>query len=76
MQAAIDGLGLVLAIPPLIAANLARGDLVEVLPGHRNESPMGYWLLTSPMSTYCEEVQVFSTWLQHQANDTASQVPP
>jgi DNA-binding transcriptional LysR family regulator len=76
VQAAIDGLGLVLARPPLIAANLARGDLVEVLPGHRNESPMGYWLLTSPMSTGCEEVQVFSTWLQHQASDTASQVPP
>ena len=76
VQAAIDGLGLVLARPPLIAANLARGDLVEVLPGHRNESPMGYWLLTSPMSTGCEEVQVFSTWLQHPASDTASQVPP
>ena len=76
VQAAIDGLGLVLARPPLIAANLARGDLVEVLPGHRNESPMGYWLLISPMSTNCEEVQVFSAWLQHQASDTASQVPP
>ena len=41
VQAALDGLGLVLARPPLIAESLARGDLVEVLPGHRNESPMG-----------------------------------
>lgn len=75
VQAAVDGLGLVLARPPLIAANLARGDLVEVLPGHRNESPMGYWLLTRPISTDCEEVQVFSAWLLDQANDTASQLP-
>lgn len=74
VQAAIDGLGLVLARPPLIAANLAQGDLVEVLPGHRNESPMGYWLLTSPMSSDCEEVKLFSTWLLKQARDTASQL--
>ncbi len=72
VQAALDGLGLVLARPPLVAEILSRGDLVEVLPGHRNESPMGYWLLTSPMSTGCEEVNVFSQWLTEQAADTAS----
>ena len=70
VQAALDGLGLVLARPPLIAESLARGDLVEVLPGHRNESPMGYWLLISPHSKQCEEVSVFSQWLMQQAVDT------
>ena len=66
VQAALDGLGLVLARPPLIAQSLARGDLVEVLPGHRNESPMGYWLLISPLSRACEEVNLFSQWLMEQ----------
>lgn len=67
VQAALDGLGLVLARPPLIAESLARGDLVEVLPGHRNESPMGYWLLISPHSKTCEEVMMFSQWLTEEA---------
>lgn len=71
VQAALDGLGLVLARPPLIAENLSRGDLVEVLPGHRNESPMGYWLLVSPQSCDCEEVKLFSGWVLHQALKTA-----
>jgi DNA-binding transcriptional LysR family regulator len=61
---------LVLARPPLIAESLACGDLVEVLPGHRNESPMGYWLLISPQSKTCEEVMMFSQWLIQQAADT------
>ena len=72
VQAALDGLGLVLATPPLVADILSRGDLVEVLPGHRNESPMGYWLLISPLSLACDEVNVFSQWLMDQAADTAS----
>ncbi len=39
------------ARPPLVAENLARGDLaVEVLPGMALRSPMAYWLLVSPRS--------------------------
>ena len=46
VQAALSGQGVVLARPPLITESLVNGDLVEVLPGHRTESPMAYWLLT------------------------------
>jgi LysR family glycine cleavage system transcriptional activator len=39
VQAALTGQGLVLARLPLVAESLASGDLVEVLPGMRMESP-------------------------------------
>jgi hypothetical protein len=42
------------------------------LPGHRHDSPMGYWLLISPLSHACDEVNVFSQWLIDQAADTTS----
>ena len=50
VQAALTGQGLVLARSSLIAESLANGDLVEVLPHHRMDSPMGYWLLIGPRS--------------------------
>jgi LysR family transcriptional regulator, glycine cleavage system transcriptional activator len=37
VQAALNGQGVVLARPPLIAESLASGELVEVLPGERND---------------------------------------
>lgn len=45
VQAAMAGQGLAIARLPLVADALAAGDLVEVLPAHRLESPLAYWLI-------------------------------
>ncbi|WP_026437694.1 LysR substrate-binding domain-containing protein [Acidovorax sp. JHL-9] len=66
-QAALAGQGLALARMPLIADSLARGDLVEVLPGHRLDSPLVYWLLLGPRSSQRPEIKAFCAWLQLQA---------
>ena len=70
VQAALSGQGLALARLPLIADALARGDLVEVLPGHRLDSPLAYWLLVGPRSSQRPEVQAFCTWLRAEAAAT------
>ena len=69
-QAALAGQGVVLARIPLIAENLARGDLIEVLPETRMDSPMAYWLLVGPRSSSRAEVRAFCDWLQAQAEAT------
>jgi len=69
-QAALTGQGVVLARSSLISDSLANGDLVEVLPQQRMDSPMAYWLLSGPRSTLRPEVQAFSDWLQAQAVTT------
>ncbi len=66
-QAALAGQGITLARSPLIAESLATGDLVEVLPRHRMNSPMSYFLLTGPRSAPRPEIQGFCDWLQAQA---------
>ena len=67
VQAALAGQGLALARMPLIADALASGDLVEVLPGHRLDSPLVYWLLVGPRSGQRPEIKAFCAWLQLQA---------
>lgn len=67
VQAALTGQGLVLARSSLIAESLANGDLVEVLPQHRMDSPMAYWLITGPRSAPRPEIQAFNEWLLSQA---------
>ncbi|MFP5476212.1 MAG: LysR family transcriptional regulator, partial [Gammaproteobacteria bacterium] len=57
----------VLARSPLIAESLASGDLVEVLPRQRMDSPMAYWLLVAPRSTARPEIRAFCDWLRGQA---------
>ena len=69
-QAALAGQGVVLARMPLIAENLARGDLIEVLPETRMDSPMAYWLLVGPRSSSRAEIRAFCDWLQTQAQAT------
>ena len=69
-QAALAGQGVVLARMPLIAENLARGDLIEVLPETRMDSPMAYWLIVGPRSGSRAEVSAFCDWLQVQAQAT------
>ena len=62
-QAALAGQGVALARVPLVADALARGDLVEVLPGHRMPSPLVYWLIIGPRSGVRPEVRAFCDWL-------------
>ena len=66
-QAALTGQGIALARLPLVADSLASGDLVEVLPGMRLESPIAYWLLLGPRARSRPEIAAFSSWMQAQA---------
>ncbi|ACM32093.1 LysR substrate-binding domain-containing protein [[Acidovorax] ebreus] len=74
VQAALAGQGLALARMPLIAESLASGDLQEVLPGHRLDSPLVYWLVVGPRSGQRPEIQAFSAWLLLQAEATRQAV--
>jgi DNA-binding transcriptional LysR family regulator len=71
VQAALAGQGVVLARLPLIAENLATGDLIETLPHeHRMDSPMAYWMIVGPRSEQRPEIRAFCEWLMGQARDT------
>jgi LysR family transcriptional regulator, glycine cleavage system transcriptional activator len=67
VQAALTGQGVALARMPLVADSLASGDLVEVLPSSRIDTPMVYWLLVGPRSGARPEIQAFRHWLTAQA---------
>jgi LysR family glycine cleavage system transcriptional activator len=66
-QAALTGQGVALARIPLVADSLASGDLVEILPGMRMESPLVYWLMVGPRAAERPEIIAFCNWLQAQA---------
>jgi LysR family transcriptional regulator, glycine cleavage system transcriptional activator len=70
VQTAVSGQGVVLARLPLIAESLARGDLVEALPGQRIASPFSYWLVPGPRSAQRPEIRAFTEWLLAQAQAT------
>ena len=69
-QAALAGQGVALARMPLVADSLASGDLVEILPHMRLDSPMAYWLLVGPRSATRPEIKAFCAWLLLQAQAT------
>ena len=69
-QAALTGQGVALARMPLIADSLASGDLVEILPHMRVDSPMAYWLVVGPRSAARPEIKAFCAWLLLQAQVT------
>jgi len=69
-QSALTGQGVALTRMPLIADSLASGDLVEVLPGTRLESPLAYWLMVGPRSGQRAEIKAFCAWLHAQAQTT------
>ncbi len=69
-QAALTGQGVALARMPLVADSLASGDLVEVLPDMRLDTPLAYWLLVGPRSGMRPEIQAFCAWLLEQAQAT------
>ncbi|VWX55491.1 DNA-binding transcriptional regulator, LysR family [Burkholderiales bacterium 8X] len=78
VQAALTGQGVVLARSSLIAESLANGDLVEVLPQHRLDSPMAYWLIIGARNALRPEIKAFCEWLQRQAaitRETIGEVP-
>jgi DNA-binding transcriptional LysR family regulator len=66
-QAALTGQGVALARVPLVADSLASGDLVEILPDMRMDSPLVYWLLVGPRAADRPEIIAFCRWLQAQA---------
>jgi LysR family glycine cleavage system transcriptional activator len=66
-QAALTGQGVALARMPMVADSLASGNLVEVLPGMRLESPLVYWLIVGPRSAARPEIVAFCQWLEGQA---------
>lgn len=70
VQATLTGQGIALARMPLIADSLARGDLVEVLPQNRLDSPLAYWLVVSERSAGRPEIRAFCEWLRRQALET------
>ncbi len=70
VQAAVAGQGVALARLPLVAESLASGNLVEVLPQTRLNSPLAYWLVRAPRSDARPEVRAFCDWLRQQAAQT------
>jgi len=66
-QAALAGQGVALARLPMVADSLASGDLVEILPGMRLDSPLVYWLIVGPRSAARPEIKAFCDWLMSQA---------
>jgi DNA-binding transcriptional LysR family regulator len=52
---------------PMVADSLASGNLVEILPGMRLESPLVYWLIVGPRSAARPEIVAFCQWLEGQA---------
>ena len=78
VQAALSGQGIALARMPMVADSLASGDLVEVLPRHRLDSPLAYWLLVGQRSAPRAEVKAFCEWLRLEAaatRQTIGEVP-
>jgi DNA-binding transcriptional LysR family regulator len=67
VQAALTGQGVALARMPLVADSLASGDLVEVLPNGRIDTPLVYFLIVGPRSRTRPEIQAFCAWLMAQA---------
>lgn len=70
VQAALAGQGVVLARMPMVAENLANGDLTEPLPHLRMDSPMAYWLIIGPRSAQRPETRAFCDWLMAQSKVT------
>lgn len=67
IQAAQAGQGIALSRLPLVADSLASGELQEVLPALRLDSPMAYWLIVGEGRKAQPEVMAFAEWLLAQA---------
>lgn len=67
VQAALAGNGVAMARLALNVENIASGQLVELFPGRRMESPFGYWIVKPAPDLMSEDARRFCTWLEHQA---------
>ncbi len=65
IRAATDGLGITIADWHMVAAELASGQLTQVLNVHV-EGHQSYWLVTRPEQTDSPQLQVFGRWLQEE----------
>ncbi len=74
VQAALAGQGMALCRLPLVADQLARQDLVELLPASRLDSPLHYWLIVADRSAQRPEVVAFCEWLAVQAAHTRATI--
>ncbi len=71
IQAAMAGQGVALARLPLVAEQLARGDLVEPFGAEgRVAAPPAYWLITAPQARARQEVDEFCRWVEQRAEQT------
>jgi LysR family glycine cleavage system transcriptional activator len=73
VQAALAGQGVTLARLPLVAQQLAAGELVEPFadqPATRISSPYAYWMVTRERSELSEDVKTFCDWIESQAAKT------
>jgi LysR family glycine cleavage system transcriptional activator len=67
VQAALAGQGVAMARLALTVDAASRGELIEVFPGCRLESPYGYWLIKPPAAQMTEDAKRFCTWVEAQA---------
>ena len=74
VQAALTGQGVALCRMPLIADHLASGDLVELLPSERLDTPLAYWMIVGPRSQHRPEIVAFCDWLTAQAAITKTTI--
>lgn len=62
LQAAIDGLGVILGRSTIVDQDLSAGRLIEPF-NLRLASPMGYFLVSPSRSIHLAKVEAFRTWL-------------
>ena len=70
VQAALAGQGVTMARLALNAEAAARGDLVELFPGRRLDSPFGYWLVKPSDDLITDDARRFCAWVEDQAAAT------
>lgn len=66
----MTGQGVALARMPLVADSLASGDLIELSPHTRMDTPLAYGLLIGQHAKDRPEVAAFCAWLRVQAQIT------
>ena len=70
VQAALAGQGVAMARLALTVDAASRGELIEVFPGCRLESPYGYWLIKPQAALMTEDAKRFCEWVEAQATAT------
>ena len=70
VQAALAGQGVAMARLALTVEAASQGELIEVFPGCRLESPYSYWLVKPPEARMTEDAKRFCEWVEAQAAAT------